>query len=175
MFPSPFSHNHNSQSFTLIELLIVLGILAILMSIVVITLNPAEMLKKTRDTRRISDLSAISQAISLYQVSNPDTSLGIYKTVYVSLPAVNADCSDLNLPALPSGYSYKCSTLENYRKINGNGWLPVNFSNVDISAPISVLPVDPTNQYNRDLNAKNDFFILIQYQQMVMIMKSMLN
>ncbi len=158
MISPRFSHNHNSQSFTLIELLIVIGILAILMSITVITLNPAEMLKKTRDTHRISDLATISKIISLYQVSNPDTSLGIYKTVYVSLPAVNTNCSDLNLPALPSGYSYKCSSLENYRKINGTGWLPINFTNLDIGAPISSLPVDPTNQYNKDLNAKNDFF-----------------
>jgi len=38
------------RSFTLIELLVVIAILAVLMSIIVITLNPAEMLRKTRDT-----------------------------------------------------------------------------------------------------------------------------
>ncbi len=154
------NNNKYNQSFTLIELLIVIGILAVLMTIAIIAINPAEIFKKSKDSSRISDLTTIVKAISLYQVSNPDTSLGIYKTVYVSLPATNTDCSDLNLPALPAGYSYKCSSLENYRKINGTGWIPINFTNLDIGVPISSLPVDPTNQYNRDLKANNDFFYI---------------
>ena len=154
------NNNKYNQFFTFIELLIVIGILAVLMTIAIIAINPAEIFKKSKDSSRISDLTTIVKAISLYQVSNPDTSLGIYKTVYVSLPATNTDCSDLNLPALPAGYSYKCSSLENYRKINGTGWIPINFTNLDIGVPISSLPVDPTNQYNRDLKANNDFFYI---------------
>src|SRR3989339_611637 len=54
------------RSFTLIELLIVIAILALLMSIIIITLNPAELLKKSRDTKRVSDLNALRTAINLY-------------------------------------------------------------------------------------------------------------
>jgi len=36
------------------------------MSVVVVTINPAEMLKKTRDTKRISDLDALRTALNLY-------------------------------------------------------------------------------------------------------------
>ena len=151
-------NNHNSSSFTLIELLVVIAILAVLMSVVVITINPAEMLKKTRDTSRISDLTTLTKAISLYQTSNPDASLGVYQKVYVSLPANNTNCSDLNLPPLPTGYIYQCATKDNLKKIDGTGWLPINFTNLDIGSPISNLPVDPTNKYNQDLNANNDFF-----------------
>jgi len=54
------------KGFTLIELLVVIAILAVLMSVVVVTINPAEMLKKTRDTKRISDLDALRTALNLY-------------------------------------------------------------------------------------------------------------
>ncbi|MFA6494844.1 MAG: type II secretion system protein, partial [Candidatus Paceibacterota bacterium] len=40
------------KSFTLIELLIVIGILAILVAAIVITLNPAQLLAQARDSKR---------------------------------------------------------------------------------------------------------------------------
>ncbi|MFA7201381.1 MAG: type II secretion system protein, partial [Candidatus Paceibacterota bacterium] len=43
------------RSFTLIELLIVIGILAILTAAVVIVLNPTELLKQGRDSTRMTD------------------------------------------------------------------------------------------------------------------------
>ncbi len=55
-----------TKGFTLIELLVVIAILAVLMSVVVITINPAEMLKKSRDSRRVSDLDALRTALNLY-------------------------------------------------------------------------------------------------------------
>jgi len=148
----------NQQSFTLIELLVVIAILAVLMSVIVITINPAEMLKKTRDTRRIADLATLEKALMIYQTSRFDSSLATANKVYVSLPAIYSDCSDLHLPTLPSGYSYQCSTEDNYRKTNGTGWIPINFNASDVGAPISSLPTDPTNVYLQDLNAHNDYF-----------------
>ena len=53
------SLKHNNSSFTLIELLIVIGILAVLMVAVVVVLNPAEYLKQSRDSKRIQDLASI--------------------------------------------------------------------------------------------------------------------
>jgi len=43
------------KGFTLLELLIVIGILAILSTTVVLVINPAELLKKARDSQRISE------------------------------------------------------------------------------------------------------------------------
>ncbi|HEY4526144.1 MAG TPA: prepilin-type N-terminal cleavage/methylation domain-containing protein, partial [Candidatus Paceibacterota bacterium] len=48
------------SSFTLIELLIVIAIVAILSTVVIITLNPAELLRQSRDSVRLSDLSLMN-------------------------------------------------------------------------------------------------------------------
>jgi len=50
----------HTAAFTLIELLIVIAILSLLMAIVVISINPAEMLKKSRDAKRISSIKNLS-------------------------------------------------------------------------------------------------------------------
>ena len=134
-----------SQSFTLIELLIVIAILALLMSMVVIAINPAEMLRKSRDTRRISELKELNNVLGIFQANKPTTSMGTASTVYVSIPAVNSNCSDISLPTLPAGFSYACSSSANYKKTDGNGWIPVNFNSLDTGSPIATLATDPTN------------------------------
>ncbi|MDE2144982.1 MAG: prepilin-type N-terminal cleavage/methylation domain-containing protein, partial [Patescibacteria group bacterium] len=45
------------SSFTLIELLIVIAIIGILAAVVVLVLNPAQLLSQSRDSRRTQDLS----------------------------------------------------------------------------------------------------------------------
>ena len=70
----PFKSSSHHPSFTLIELLIVVAILAVLMSVIVLAINPAEILKRTRDTRRITDLKSLNNAIQYFQTSFPDAS-----------------------------------------------------------------------------------------------------
>jgi prepilin-type N-terminal cleavage/methylation domain-containing protein len=140
-----FRQKLNNKSFTLIELLIVIAILALLMSIIIITLNPAEMLKKSRDTKRISNVKSINTALSIFQATRPTTSTGTANIVYISIPDSSSTCANLGLPSLPSGYTYQCSTSTNHRKTNGTGWIPVNFDGLDIGSPLSSLPIDPTN------------------------------
>lgn len=62
-----------SKGFTLLELLIVIAILAILATVVVLVLNPAETLKKTRDSQRLTDMSVSRAALALYitQINEP--------------------------------------------------------------------------------------------------------
>jgi len=148
----------NSTGFTLLELLIVIGILAILSTTVMIVINPADLLARSRDSRRISDLSTLNTAINLFVGFYSNVSLGDPNIVYVSLPSNQSNCSDLNLPSLPSGWSYHCVSSANLRKVDGNGWIPIDFTKMDISSPISHLPVDPKNTYVRDLSQSNDFF-----------------
>jgi prepilin-type N-terminal cleavage/methylation domain-containing protein len=140
-----FRQRLDNKSFTLIELLIVIAILALLMSIIIITLNPSEILKQTRDTKRISNLKSINNALSIFQATRPTASTGTANIVYISVPDSSATCANLGLPALPDGYTYACSTTANYRKTDGTGWIPVNFDSLDIGSPISSLPIDPTN------------------------------
>ena len=67
------SHNflhgweNSRSSFTLIELLITIGIISILSLIVILILNPQELIKQTRDTTRLSDLATINTALTLFQ------------------------------------------------------------------------------------------------------------
>jgi prepilin-type N-terminal cleavage/methylation domain-containing protein len=51
------------KSFTLVELMIVIAVLAILAAIVIFTLNPAEIFRKNRDSRRMADLTTLNKAI----------------------------------------------------------------------------------------------------------------
>ena len=151
--------NYKRKAFTLLELLIVIGILAILSTTVMIVINPADLLARARDSNRISDLSTVNSAINAFVVFYDSPSLGSVNTVYVSLPSDQSNCSDLNLPALPSGWSYHCVTQANLRKVDGNGWIPIDFTQMDIGSPISHLPVDPKNTYTQDLSQSNDFFL----------------
>jgi prepilin-type N-terminal cleavage/methylation domain-containing protein len=146
-----FSKKLNNHSFTLIELLIVIAILALLMSIIIITLNPSELLKQTRDTKRISNLKSINNALSIFQATKPTTSMGTASIVYISIPDSSSTCTNLSLPTLPTGYTYQCSTTANYKKTDGTGWIPVNFDSLDIGSPLSSLPIDPTNTTSTNL------------------------
>jgi len=150
--------NSHYRAFTLIELLIVIGILAVLSVITMIVINPAELLARTRDTNRISDLSSLNSSLSMLLAFHSNLNFGNPNTVYVSLPSDNSNCSDLGLPSLPSGWSYHCVNKDNLRKVNGSGWIPVDFTQFEGGSPISSLPLDPKNTYIQDLTQSNDFF-----------------
>src|SRR3989338_6243643 len=133
------------DSFTLIELLVVTAIVAILSAVVIITLNPAELLKQSRDSKRLSDLNPLNKALALYEVDVVGGSLGSSSTVYVSLPDASASCLNLGLPTLPAGYQYGCVTEANLRKTDGTGWIPVNLTEISSNTPLGSLPTDPVN------------------------------
>lgn len=128
------------KGFTLIELLIVIAILAVLMSVIVITLNPSEMLKKSRDSRRLSDLSALRTALNVYLSENTFGSTAD-DYAYVSIPGSGGTCSQTYC----GGKSCYCTATANYRNITGNGWIPVALNSLTTGSPISSLPIDPTN------------------------------
>ncbi len=149
----------NRKGFTLIELLIVIGVLAILATAVVLVLNPAEILRRTRDSQRLNDFRTIQNAINLYLLRNtsPQTTLG---TGCIggssSYPQWRASISGVG--TIASGYPeqpFINSTLPNNveastplaspKDVGGSGWISINFNQMADNAPFSRLPVDPIN------------------------------
>lgn len=58
------------RGFTLIELLVVIGVLAIILSIVLVAINPAKQLADSKNTQRRSDVNALLEAVVQYAVTN---------------------------------------------------------------------------------------------------------
>lgn len=95
------------KGFTLIEILVVIGLIAILATIVLIAINPARQFSQANNTQRESNVNAILNAVGQYIADNKGaipsaittTATEIKKTGGVDL------CSALvpnYLPALPS-------------------------------------------------------------------------
>jgi len=137
--PKGFTRQNFSQKnlvgFTLLELLIVIGILAILSTTMIMVINPAEMLKRARDSQRISDLNTLKNAISFYLFDDSTPSMGTSSATYIYTYA--------------GGWasSVKCSTGNNYntpsQAINSSGWIPIDFTSISGGSPIAALPIDP--------------------------------
>ncbi len=118
------------KGFTLLELLIVIGILAILATAVTLVLNPAELLRQARDGNRLNDLRALNNAI------------GLFITASSSLPGNIFNCTVGTAPY--TGDIGTCAT--NVSTVtSGAGWVGVNFSSMAGGSPLSRLPLDPLN------------------------------
>jgi len=65
--------DQRERGFTLVELVIVVAILAILLAIVLVALNPARNFAESNNTQRRSDVNAILNAVHQYMVDNRGT------------------------------------------------------------------------------------------------------
>lgn len=154
--------SRNSQSvyrgFTLIELIITVAILAILISIVVVALNPAEQLQRARDARRIADLDALKTSFNLYLAqatgtinlsgdSTPNNRcVGGAGTDTVFANSIGAtDLQGLVAIATSTGQTVAASAPVTL----STSWLPALLGSTPGGSPLSNLPLDPTNSATR--------------------------
>ncbi len=115
----------NKQSgFTLIEILVVIGIIAILATIVLIAINPARQFRQARDTQRVSNSNAILNAIGQYIADNKgilpsdiDSDVST-KQLISDAAAADADICDALVPKYipaipfdPSGTVVDCTAV----------------------------------------------------------------
>ena len=137
------------RGFTLIELLVVIAIIAVLSVVVILALNPAELLRQSRDSNRISDFATLKSAVSLYLVDSAapnlaSSSFGGYGGCYLStLPGFGT--TSMNCGVFKNSYSNVSTTSSTYRKTDSSGWIPVNLSGLSYGSPLGALPIDPLN------------------------------
>ena len=63
---------HN-QGFTLVELMVTIGIVAILMAITLIALNPEKQFRSAREAKRMADVSVILNGVSQYLIDHKNS------------------------------------------------------------------------------------------------------
>lgn len=135
---------YNKKGFTLIELLIVIAVLAILTTVVVVVLNPAQMLAEARDAQRLSDFSSLQSSVSLYLVAAPSPAM-----------AAGPFCTkDLATCAFTGG------TLRDAYSTGGSGWVAINLSSIPSGSPLAILPKDPVNSSTFQYAYKADATLL---------------
>src|ERR1700722_3543731 len=91
------------RGFTLIELLVVIAIIAILSVVVILTLNPAELLRQSRDSNRVSDLSVTKSAISFYLASVTTPFIGTSSWCYQDAATATAGQPTVGTTTLSCG------------------------------------------------------------------------
>lgn len=96
---------HLKKGFTLIELLIVMAILGVLAVVVLLAINPAEQLARTRDTGRVSAVTQIGHAIQAYYTGHNAT----YPTTTNWGSADNELLVSSELSAMPAQIAYSIS------------------------------------------------------------------
>ena len=138
------------RGFTLLELLIVIAILAVLSAVLILILNPAETMKKSRDSQRMSDLATMKSAIGMYLTTVTPVNLtndttandrcvnGTTKSVFYSL----GDITDTTVATAGIAAAVESSSDAS---VDGTGWLPVDFTGISGGSPVSNLPIDPLN------------------------------
>jgi prepilin-type N-terminal cleavage/methylation domain-containing protein len=123
--------------FTLVEILVVVGIITILMVATVIVINPTELLKQSRDSNRLSDMATLKTALSLF-AADVATNLGNYGKCYTYMASSTATtgCTWFTTAATTTNVSSS-------RAIDSTGWVPINFQAISAGTPFRQIPIDP--------------------------------
>ncbi|MDP3948561.1 MAG: type II secretion system protein [bacterium] len=152
-------HKSLQKGFTLIELLVVIAILSILAVAVILTLNPAQMLKQARDSQRISDMSTLKSAIGLYLADVTSPSMGTSGTCYSSFAFTTSTGNGCT--ARMTASTLATTSVANAGSTTGGGWIPINFALISSGSPLGAEPVDPINNatyfYSYATNASANF------------------
>lgn len=149
------------KGFTLLELIIVIGIIAILGTVAVLVLNPAQLFAQARDTTRLADLDTINKALNLYMtnVSGPVLNGGAAFTCTTNWGTSLSGGTPVKYfqAALVGGTSHA-----GIYAVDGTGWVAVALSDIEGGSPISTLPRDPVNdndyQYQYSCGGTDNLF-----------------
>ena len=132
----------SGAGFTLIEILVVMGVLSVLFSIILFLINPAGQFGRANNAQRRSDIAAILNSIGAYTADNKGVlPTGISTTAATITDAVNGAniCALLvpkYIPSLPTDPSLKTNDITTCTNYN-TGYTVVKDANnrVTIAAP----------------------------------------
>lgn len=81
------------RGFTLLEILLTIGIIAVLATVVVVSLDPITRFEDARDSRRLSDIQSILSAIHQYVIDNQGTYPAGIDTTEKQIGSASSGCS----------------------------------------------------------------------------------
>ncbi len=95
------------NGFTLIELLTVIAVLSVLATVLVIVINPTEMQRRSRDSKRTADMSSLRRAIDL-ALADDQVMTASNLNINSGTAVTNVSGLDLSkyLPTVPQDPSY---------------------------------------------------------------------
>ena len=132
----PTKNLNNNSGFTLLELMIVMGIMIILAATSLVIFNPAEKQKEQRDALRVAALTQIASTLELYYSDNKK-----YPQATSELLIYNSKISEAD----PSGCSYSYVA-----PIDGSSYIlvgPKESRNFTIPAGQKLISVGDASEY----------------------------
>ena len=136
----------NIRGFTLIELIVTIGILAIILTIVVVAINPAEQLSRSRDAKRVADLDSMKTAWNLYlaqATTTIDLSAGTEAAVGCTGNTTTTYFISRTTPTSTGHVDGGATNASSSQSLGGAGWAPARIDQTPGGAAIPVLPIDP--------------------------------
>ena len=109
----------NKKGFTLLEILLVIGIIATLAVVVIVSLNPAQRFEDAQNSRRLSDIQSILSATQQYIIDNKGEIPAGISATEKQISTNSSDCNIVTEACNVTG-SGDCvdltETLSNYLK-----------------------------------------------------------
>ena len=142
------------KGFTLIEILLVIGILATLALVVIVALDPAKRFEDARNSRRLSDIQSILSAVQQYMVDNKGALPGGVDGNEKQIGTASSGC-ELTYADCSANISYcldMSSDLARYLKTlpfdpqTGSGEMTHYSIQVDSNGIVTVKACDSTDQ-----------------------------